>query len=73
MAIFMEFMNCANTPSHSQILHLFQLAGEMSNSHMYKFPQNNPYSYMIADSLRKIHISENRKKNVQRLQYQGVN
>ena len=31
---------------------------------MYKFPQNNLYSYnMIADSLRKIHISENREKN----------
>jgi hypothetical protein len=50
--------------SHSQILHLFfQFAGEMSNSHMYKFPQNNLYSYnMIADSLRKIHTSENREK-----------
>jgi hypothetical protein len=61
--------------SHSQILHLFQFAGEMSNSHMYKFPQNNLYSYyMIADSSRKIHISENEKKNtVQRLIYQGVN
>jgi hypothetical protein len=64
----MEFMYCVNTPSHSQILHLFQFAGEMSNSHMYKFFQNNLYSYnMIADSLRKIHISENRGKNVQRL------
>ena len=49
MAIFKEFMHCVNTPSHSQILHLFQFAGEMSNSHMYKFPQNNPYSYMIAE------------------------
>lgn len=63
MAIFKEFMHCVNTPSHSQILHLFQFAGEMSNSHMYKFPQNNLYSYnMIADSLRKIPISENREK-----------
>ena len=60
----MEFMYFVKTPSHSQILHLFQFAGEMSNSHMYKFFQNNLYSYnMIADSLRKIHISENRKKN----------
>jgi hypothetical protein len=47
----------------------------MTNSHMYKFPQNNIYSYnMIADSLRKIHISENREKiTVQRLIYQHVN
>ena len=62
MAIFKEFMHYANTPSHSQILHLFQFAGEMSNFHMYKFSQNNLYSYnMIADSLREIHISENRQ------------
>jgi hypothetical protein len=42
---------------------------------MYKFPQNNPYSYnMIADSLRKIHISENREEiTVPRLIYQRVN
>ena len=58
-------------PSRSQILYLFQFAGEMSNSHMYKFPQNNLYSYnIIAHSLRKIHISGNReKKTVQRLIY----
>ena len=38
----MEFMYCVDTPSHAQILHLFQLAkGEMSNSHMYTFFQNN--------------------------------
>ena len=39
------------------------------------FPQNNLYSYnIIADSLRKIHISENREKiAVQRLIYQRVN
>jgi len=50
-------------PSHSQILYLFQFAGDMSNSHMYKFPQNNLYSYnMIAHSLRKINISGNREK-----------
>ena len=75
MAIFKEFMHCVGTPSHPQILHLFQFAGEMSNSHMYEFLQNNLYSYdMIADSLRKIQISENREKiNVQRLIYQGVN
>ena len=53
----MEFMYCVNTPSHSQILHLFQFAGEMSSSYIYKLFQNNLYSYhMIADSLRKIHI-----------------
>ena len=75
MAIVKECIHCVNTPSHSQILHLFQFAGEMSYSHMYKFPQNNLYSYnFIAHSLIKIHISENREKiTVQRLIYQGVN
>jgi hypothetical protein len=75
IAIFKTFMHCVNTPSHSKFLHLFQFAGEMSNSHMYRFPQNNLYSYnMIADSLRKIHISENRVKiTVQRLIYQVAN
>jgi hypothetical protein len=69
-------MHCVNIPFHSQILHLFQFADEMSNSHIYKFFQNNLYSYniIIADSLRKIHISENREKiTIQRLKYQGVN
>ena len=47
MAIFKEFMHCVNTPFHSQILHLFQFADEMSNSHIYKFSQNNLYSYNI--------------------------
>ena len=75
MAIFKEFMHCVNTPFHSQILHLFQFADEMSNSHIYIFSQNNLYSYdIIADSLRKIYISENRENiTVQRLKYQGVN
>jgi hypothetical protein len=77
MAIFKEFMHCVNTlhfVSHSHILHLFQFAGEMSNSHIHKFPQNNLYSYIIADSLRKIRISENKGKIiVQRLIYQSVN
>ena len=75
MTIFKVYMHCVNTPFHSQILHLFQFADEMSNSHMYKFSQNNLYSYnIIADSLRKIHISENREKiTVHRLKYQGVN
>jgi hypothetical protein len=61
-------------PTHKFYI-FFQNAGEMTNSHMYKFPQNNIYSYnMIADSLRKIHISENREKiTVQRLIYQHVN
>jgi hypothetical protein len=47
----------------------------MSNCHIYKFSQNNLYSYnIIADSLRKNHISENRETiTVQRLKYQGVN
>ena len=50
---------------HAQILYLFQFAGEMSNSYMYKFPQNNIYSYtIIAHSLRKIHISGNREKKL---------
>ena len=69
-------MHCVNTPFHSQILHLFQFADEMSNSHIYKFSQNNLYSFniIIADSLRKIHISENREKiTIQRLKYQDVN
>jgi hypothetical protein len=75
MAIFKEFMHCVNTPFHSQIFHLFQFADEMSKSHIYKFSQNNLYSYnIIADSLRKIQISENREKiTAQRLKYQGVN
>jgi hypothetical protein len=65
-------MHCVNTPFPS---HLYQFADEMSDSHIYKFSQNNLYSYnIIADSLRKIHISENREKiTVQRLKYQGVN
>ena len=47
----------------------------MSNSYIYKFPQNNLYFYnMIADGLRKIHISENKENiTVQILIYQGVN
>ena len=50
---------------NAQILYLFQFAGEISNSYMYKFPQNNIYSYnIIADSLRKIHISGNREKRL---------
>ena len=41
----------------------FQFADEMSYSHINKFSQNNLYSYnIIADSLRKIHITENREK-----------
>jgi hypothetical protein len=42
---------------------------------IYKFSQNKLYSYnIIADSLRKIHISENREIiTVQRLKYQGAN
>jgi hypothetical protein len=60
---------------HSQILDLFQFTGELSNSHMHEFPQNSIYSYnKIVDSLRKIHISENREEiTVQRLIYQEVN
>ena len=41
MAIFKECMHCVSAPSHSQILHLFQFAGEITNPHIYKFPQNN--------------------------------
>ena len=37
----------------------------MSNSHKYKFPQNNLYSYNI--------IAHREKITVQRLIYQGVN
>ena len=72
-----EFVSFINNNGYFQVMYalgkrtisltnftsFFQFAGEMSNSHMYKFPQNNLYSYnMIADSLRKIHISENREK-----------
>jgi hypothetical protein len=66
---------CQHTISLSNVTSFFQFAGEISNSHIDKFPQNNLYSYnMIAHSLRKIHISENRDKiTVQRLIYQGVN
>ena len=60
MAIFKEFMHCVNTPFHSQILHLFQFADEMSDSHIYKYSQNN--------LLRKIHISENRKNNCTKIE-----
>jgi len=42
---------CKHTISLENFTSFFQNA-EMSNSHMYKFPQNNIYSYsMIADSL----------------------
>jgi hypothetical protein len=47
MAIFKESMHCVNTLFHSQILHLFQFADEMSNSHIYKFSQNNLYSHNV--------------------------
>ena len=61
MAIFKEFTHHL---THKFYI-FFQFAGEMSNSHMYKFPQNNLYSHnMISDSLRKIHNSENREKNI---------
>ena len=65
---------CKYTISFTNFTSFFQNA-EMWNSHMYKFPQNNLYSNnIIADSLRKIHISENREKiTVQRLIYQRVN
>jgi hypothetical protein len=58
------YVLCKCTISLTQFTSFFQFAGEMSNSHMYKFFQNNLYSYnMIANSLRKIHISENRDRN----------
>ena len=58
------YVLCKYTISLTQFTSFFQFAGEMSNSHMYKFFQNYLYSYnMIANSLRKIHISENREKN----------
>ena len=48
---------------HCALTNITSLTDEMSNSHMYKLPQNNLYSYyMIAHSLRKIHISENKEK-----------
>ena len=55
-------MHCVNTPSLT-LTNITSFTDEMSNSHMYKLPQNNLYSYyMIAHSLRKIHISENKEK-----------
>ena len=64
MAIFKEFMHCVNTPFHSQILHLFQFADEMSYSHIYKFSQNNLYSYnIIADSMEKDSYFRKQRKN----------
>ena len=75
MAIFKEFIYRVNTPSHSQILHLFFRMQKCEILTCINFPQNNLYSYnIIADNLRKIHISENREKiAVQRLIYQRVN
>jgi hypothetical protein len=41
---------CKHTISLTNFTSFFQFVGEMSNFHMYKFPQNNLYSYnMIAD------------------------
>ena len=59
-AIFKEFM-----PHLTHKCYIFfQFAGDMPNSHMYKFPQNNLYSYnKIAHNLRKIHISGNGERN----------
>ena len=55
---------CKHTISLTKFTSFFQFAGKVSNSHMYQFPQKNIYSYnMIADSLRKIHISENIEEN----------
>jgi hypothetical protein len=64
---------CQHTISLTN-LHLFQFADEMSNSHIYKFSQNNLYSYnIIADSMEKdSYFRKQRKKTVQRLKYQGV-
>jgi hypothetical protein len=42
---------CKHTISLTKFTSFFQFAGEVSNSHMYQFPQKNIYSYiMIADS-----------------------
>jgi hypothetical protein len=61
--------------SHSQILHLFQFAGEMSNSHMYKFPQITyiPIIWLLTVRERFIFQKTEKKNTVQRLVYQGVN
>ena len=60
MAIFKELMHCVNTPFQSQILHLFSLQMKcqiLTLINSLKITYN-----IIADSLRKIHISENREK-----------
>ena len=44
------YVLCKHTISLTNFTSFFQFVGEMSNFHMYKFPQNNLYSYnMIAD------------------------
>ena len=63
MAIFKEFMHCVNTPFHSQIVHFFQFADEMSNSHIYKFSQNNPYSCNIIAEFDKDSYFRKQRKN----------
>ena len=75
MAIFKEFMHCVNTPFHSQMLHRFQLADEMSNSHIYKFSQNNLYSYnyYCRQFEKDSYFRKQRKNNCTKLKYQGVN
>ena len=62
-------------PSHSQILYLVQLAGEMSNSHMYKSPQNNIYSYNIIAQFEKGSDFRQQRKKLFKDWYihQGVN
>jgi hypothetical protein len=50
------------TSEKTKLEKLCRFADEMTNSHIYKFSQNNLYSYnIIANCLRKIHISENRE------------
>ena len=75
MAIFEEFMHLCKHHLTLKFYIFFRLQVKCQIL-VYKFPQNNLYSYnMIAHSLRKIHISENReKKNCSKIDiYQGVN
>ena len=52
------------------MLYIFQFAGEMSNSHMYKFPQINLYSYNSNVQFGKdSYFRQQRKTTVQRLIY----
>jgi hypothetical protein len=71
MAIFKESMHCVNTLFHSQILHLFQFADEMPNSHIYKFSQNNLYSHNVIAGCTKLRNENEIEHYMQPWNYKG--